>query len=85
MGLWWRKSARGENMVGLLFWKKKWGLDLKESREGFYQKFHCRGLKMEMVWGPTVKSLVQRIRRLRVPDADRNNPRETTGSLTHIT
>ena len=62
-------------MAGLKFWEKKCMLHLNESREGFCRRgrgrsFHIDGLNTEKAREPTVESLVQRIWRLRVSEAE---------------
>ena len=51
--------------------KKKWGLDLKESREGFYQKFRCRGSEDGNGAGTNSEKSGAKNQ-----EADRNNPIE---------
>ena len=55
--------------------RKALRFDLKESREDFRwrgsrRSFHVEGLKTEMVWEPTVESLVQGIWRLKVSEPE---------------
>ena len=51
-------SVKGENIAGLLFWEKEFfRSDLKESREGIFQRgrgrsFHVEELKTGKAWEP---------------------------------
>ena len=71
------EQNRTENMARLQFWKRNvFRLHLNESREGFCwrgrgRSFHVDGPKTKKVREPTVDSLVHRIWRLRVSEAER--------------
>ena len=69
-----RSGKHGRSVV--LKKRNVFGLELKESREGFRRRgrempFHVEGPKTETVREPTVESLVRGVWRLRVSEAER--------------